>query len=152
MAMAALFAFLHHLSAFVLFAALVLELVLIRTSLTVESARKILLADMIFGISAGVLLLVGLGRVFHFEKGAYYYFHNWAFHTKLTLFVVVGLLSIIPTREFLRWRPALREGKVPDVAPERLKSVRSVIHYELVGVVLIMLMAALMAKGIGVTG
>ena len=147
--MAALFAFLHHLSAFALFAALVLELVLIRSTLTVESARKILLADTIYGISAGVLLLVGLGRVFHFEKGAAYYFHTWTFLTKLALFVIVGLISIIPTREFLRWRATLKAGQVPAVAPEKLKSVRSIIHYELVGVVLIMLMAALMAKGIG---
>ena len=150
MAMAALFAFLHHLSAFLLFAALMLELVLLRGTLTVESARKVVMADMIYGISAGVLLVVGLGRVFHFEKGAYYYFHNWAFHSKLTLFVLVGLLSIIPTRELLRWRPSLKAGQVPSVTPERLKRMRSVIHYELIGVVLILLMAALMAKGIGV--
>jgi putative membrane protein len=150
MALAALFAFLHHLSAFLLFAALMLELVLLRGALTAENARKVVMADMIYGISAGVLLVVGLGRAFHFEKGAYYYFHNWAFHTKLTLFVLVGLLSIIPTREILRWRPALKAGQVPTVAPEKLKRMRSVIHYELIGVVLIMLMAALMAKGIGV--
>lgn len=147
--MAAFFAFLHHLSAFFLFAALVVELVLIRSTLTVESARKVLLADMIYGIAAGVLLVVGLGRVFYLEKGAAYYFHNWAFHTKLTLFIVVGLLSIIPTREFLRWRASVKVGQVPTPAPEKLKSVRSIIHYELAAVVLILLMAALMAKGIG---
>jgi putative membrane protein len=147
--MAALFAFLHHLSAFTLFAALVVELVLIGSILTVETARKILLADMIFGISAGVLLLVGLGRVFHFEKGAAYYFQNWAFHTKLSLFVIIGLLSIIPTREFLRWRPSIKTGQVPSVDPRKRKTVRSIIHIELVAAVLIMLVAALMAKGIG---
>jgi putative membrane protein len=150
MAMAALFAFLHHVSAFLLFAALMLELVLLRGALTVENARKVVMADMIYGISAGVLLVVGLGRVFHFEKGASYYFHNWAFHTKLTLFVIVGLLSIIPTRELLRWRPSLKAGQAPTVAPEKIKSMRTVIHVELTGVVLILLMAALMAKGIGV--
>jgi putative membrane protein len=149
--MAALFAFLHHLSAFALFAALVVEFVLIRSTLTAESARKILLADMILGISAGVLLLVGLARVFYFEKGAYYYFHNWAFHTKLTLFVVVGLLSIIPTLEFLRWRPSVRGGQAPAVAPGKLKRVSTVIHVEMAAVVVILLMAALMAKGIGIT-
>jgi putative membrane protein len=147
--MAVGFAFLHHLSAFALFAALVVELVLIRSALTVESARKILLADMIFGISAGVLLLVGLGRVFHFEKGALHYFQTWTFITKLGLFILIGLVSIIPTREFLRWRPELKAGQVPAVAPEKLKSVRSIIHYEMAGVVVILLMAALMAKGIG---
>jgi len=147
--MSALFAFLHHVSAFTLFAALVVEFVLIRSVLTVESARKIQVADMIFGISAGVLLLVGLARVFHFEKGAYYYFHTWTFIAKLSLFVIVGLISIIPTMEFLRWRPAVKAGQVPSVTAEKIKSIRSIIHYEMVGVVLIILFAALMAKGIG---
>lgn len=147
--MAAIFAFLHHVSAFTLFAALVVEFVLVRSVLTVESARKIRVADMIFGISAGVLLLVGLLRVFHFEKGATYYFHTWTFIAKLALFVVIGLISIIPTREFLRWGPSVKAGQVPTVSPEKMKSVRSIIHYEMVGVVLILLFAALMAKGIG---
>ena len=147
--MAALFAFLHHVSAFTLFAALVVEFVLLRGTLTAENARKILRADMIFGISAGVLLLVGLARVFYFEKGATYYMHTWTFHAKLSLFVLVGLISIIPTIEFLRWRPAVKAGQVPEVSPEKIKSVRSFIHYEMLGVVLIILFAALMAKGIG---
>jgi putative membrane protein len=150
--MAAFFAFLHHVSAFMLFAALMLELVLIRSTLTIESARKILLADMIYGISAGVLLLVGLVRVFYLEKGAYYYFHTWTFHTKLTLFIIIGLLSIIPTREFLSWRASVKAGQPPTVAPARLKSIGTIIHIELTAVVVILLMAALMAKGIGVFG
>jgi putative membrane protein len=147
--MAAFFAFLHHVSAFTLFAALVVQLVLLRGVLTVESARKIGLADTVYGISAGVLLLVGLTRVFQFEKGAYYYFHTWTFIAKLSLFAIIGLASIIPTREFLRWRPALKAGEVPTVAPEKLKQVRSIVHYELAAIVLILLFAAMMAKGIG---
>jgi len=149
--MAAFFAFLHHIAAFTLFAALVVEFVLIRSALTVESARKIQLADMIFGISAGVLLVVGLLRVFYFEKGATYYFHTWTFHAKFGLFVIVGLVSIIPTLEFLRWRPAVKAGQVPTVSAAKIKSIRSIIHYEMAGVVLIILFAALMAKGIGLT-
>ena len=147
--MAALFAFLHHLAAFSLFAALVVQFVLIRSPLTVESARKLQLYDRVYGIAAVVLLLVGLGRVFHFEKGAYYYFHSWTFLAKLSLFVIVGLVSIIPTMEFLRWGPALKAGAVPSVTPEKIKSIRSIIHYEMLGVVLIILCAALTAKGIG---
>ena len=85
----------------------------------------------------------------HFEKGATYYFHTWTFIAKLSLFVVIGLISIIPTREFLRWRTALSAGQVPAVSPDKLKSIRSIIHYEMAGVVLILLCAALMAKGIG---
>jgi len=147
--MASSIAFLHHLSAFVLFAALVVEFVLIKDTPTLASARKILATDRVYGIAAGVLLIVGLARVFHFEKGATYYFHTWTFITKLTLFILVGLISIIPTREFLAWRKAVSQGQVPQVSAEKLRSVRSIIHLELAGVVLIILMAAMMAKGIG---
>jgi len=147
--MAALFAFLHHVSAFTLVAALAVEFVLIRGTLTVESARRIQTADMVLGISAGVLLVVGLARVFYFEKGATYYFHTWTFIAKLALFVIIALISIIPTMEFQRWRPAVQAGQVPAVSAEKIKSIRSILHYEMIGVVLIILFAALMAKGIG---
>ena len=148
--MSVLFAFLHHVSAFTLFAALVVEFVLIRSALTVESARKIQRADMIFGISAGVLLLVGLARVFHFEKGAAFYLQSWTFLAKLALFILIGLMSIIPTMEFMRWRRAVKGGQVPTVSADKIRQVRSIIHLELAGVVLILLFAALMARGIGV--
>jgi len=146
--MAVLFAFLHHIAAFTLFAALVVQLINLRGALTVERARTLQIADMLFGGAAGVLLVVGLLRVFYFEKGYYYYFHSHSFLTKFSLFIVVGLLSIIPTREFLRWRAAVKAGQVPTVTEAKLKSIRSIVHYELVSVVLIILFAALMAKGI----
>ena len=147
--MAALFAFLHHIAAFTVFAALVVELILIREALTVGSARRLQIADMVYGISAGILIVVGLLRVFYFEKGAYYYFHTWTFITKLALFVIIGLVSIIPTLEFLSWRKAVKQGQAPSMSPERVRTLRSIIHWELAGIVAIILMAALMAKGIG---
>jgi putative membrane protein len=147
--MASLFAFLHHIAAFTLFAALVLELVLVREPPTLATARRLQVADMVFGIAAGVVLIVGFLRVFHFEKGAYYYFHTWTFMTKLSLFIVVGLISIIPTLEFLSWRKAVKQGQAPTVSASKLRRLRAIIHLELVGIVIIILMAALMAKGVG---
>ena len=147
--MASLFAFLHHIAAFTLFAALVVELILIREVLTVGTARRLQIADMIFGISAGVILVVGLLRVFYFEKGATYYFHTWTFIAKLALFVIIGLVSIVPTLEFLSWRKAVKQGQAPSVSPDKVRALRSIMHWELVGIVVIILMAALMAKGVG---
>jgi len=63
--------------------------------------------------------------------------------------VIVALISIVPTVEFLRWRPALKAGQIPAVSAEKIGFIRAIIHYELIGVVLILLCAALMAKGIG---
>ena len=147
--MAALFAFLHHLAAFTLVASLAVEMVVIGGELTLEAARKLRLADLAYGISAGLLLIVGLARVFHFEKGATYYFHTWTFLAKLALFVTIGLVSIIPTVEFLSWRRSVGLGKPPPVSARKVRMLRFIIHLELAGVVLILLFAAMMAKGIG---
>lgn len=152
MIMAALFAFLHHVAAFSLVAALVVELVLIRGELTLTTARKLQVADLLVAASAGVVLVVGFLRVLYFEKGASYYFHDVPFLAKLAFFVIVALLSIYPTLEFLSWRTAVKEGRAPTLSERKLRTLRSVIHWELVGVGLIILCAALMAKGIGYVG
>ena len=144
-----LFAFLHHVAAFVLFAAVVVEFVLIRNELTVTSARTLQRADLTFGIAAGILLAVGLLRVFYFEKGPSYYFHDVPFIAKLSLFILVGLLSIYPTRQFLSWRTAVQAGRLPPLDARILRSIRLVIHLELAGIIAIILCAALMARGIG---
>jgi putative membrane protein len=145
--MTTLFAFFHHVAAFTLVGALAVEFVLIRGELTLATARKLQAVDIALGIAAGVLLVVGLSRVFWFEKGAAYYFSSHAFLTKLSLFVIIGLASIVPTVEFLSWRKAVKAGEVPVVAARKLKSVRMIIHVELAAVVIILLCAAIMARG-----
>ncbi len=150
--MAALLAFLHHLAAFALVSALAVEFVLVRDELTVKNARRLQAADAVYGVAAGVLLAAGFARVIWFEKGAAYYFASVPFIAKLSLFILVGLLSIVPTLEFLSWRAALRRGEVPVLAEAKVRRLRAIIHAELAGVVLILLCAALMAKGVGFLG
>lgn len=147
--MSALFAFLHHVAAFALVAALTAELVLVRSPLTAESARRILRFDAAYGMSATLLLVVGFLRVFYFEKGASYYFHSAPFLAKLALFAAIGLLSAWPTLEFLSWRKALRQGELPAIDPGKIARIRSIIHWELVLLVPLLLAAALMARGAG---
>jgi len=145
--MATLFAFLHHAAAFTLVAALAVEFVLIRGELTLSTARKLQVADLVLGAAAGILLVVGLLRVFYFEKGAAYYFKSHAFLGKFSIFILVALLSILPTIEFLSWRGAVKAGQAPVVTPQKLARVRMIIHVELAAIVLILLFAAMMAKG-----
>jgi putative membrane protein len=145
--MTTLFAFLHHLCAFTLVSAVAIEFVLIRSELTLASARRLQVTDLVLGIAAGALLVVGLLRVFFFEKGAEYYFHSHAFLTKFSVFIAIGLLSIIPTVEFLSWGGALRAGQVPAISAKKLRLVTAVIHGELFAIVVILLCAAIMARG-----
>lgn len=152
MTASALFAFLHHAAAFLLVAVVMVELVLLRGELTVAAARTLLRMDSVYGVSAVVLLIVGFVRVFSTEKGSDYYFHSGPFLAKLTLFIVVGLLSIMPTVEFLGWRKALKEGRTPALDDAKRRRLRMLIHIELTLLFLIMLFAALMARGVGFIG
>src|SRR4030095_16757420 len=142
--MSAFMAFLHHVAAFTLVSAIVVEFVVSRDELNPRTARRLARADMVVGLSAGVLLVVGWLRVFFFEKGSEFYFHNGAFIAKMGLFVVVALLSIYPTMKFLGWRKGIDPAAVP--------AIRRVLHLELAGIVLILLCAALMARGVGFPG
>src|SRR6202035_1888692 len=115
--MTTLFAFLHHLCAFTLVSAVAIEFTLIRQELTLASARKLQATDLVLGIAAGAL------------------------------FIIVGLLSIIPTVEFLSWRGAINAGQVPVMEAKKRKRVTAVIHAELAAIVIILLCAAIMARG-----
>jgi len=145
--MSTLFAFLHHVCAFTLVSAVAIEFALIRGELTLASARRLQVTDMVYGIAAGALLIIGLLRVFFFEKGANYYFHSHAFVAKLSVFIAIALLSIIPTKEFLSWRGAVKAGQAPTISAKKLRLITAVIHGELFAVVIILLCAAIMARG-----
>jgi uncharacterized membrane protein len=93
-----------------LVSAIAIEFALIRGELTLSSARRLQVTDLVLGIAAGLLLVIGLLRVFFFEKGADYYFHSHAFMAKFSVFIAIGLLSIIPTMKCLSWR-----GRRPDL-------------------------------------
>jgi len=145
--MSTLFAFFHHVAAFTLVSALAVEFVLIRQDLTLAIARRLPIVDAVLGVSAGLLLIIGLSRVFFFERGAAYYFHSHAFMTKFSVFIIVALLSILPTAEFLSWRKPVKAGQLPVVSERKLRIIRSIIHGELAAVVIILLCAAIMARG-----
>jgi putative membrane protein len=145
--MSTLFAFLHHVCAFTLVSAVAIEFTLVRQELTLAAARRLQVTDMVLGIAAGALLIIGLLRVFYFEKGADYYFHSHAFTAKFSVFIAIGLLSIIPTVEFLSWRGALKAGQVPAISARKLRLITAVIHGELLSIVIILLCAAIMARG-----
>ncbi len=150
--MAAFFSFLHFLGAFALVAALTVEFVCIRDELNIRNAFRILVADLVYGMSAGVVLVAGLLRVFYFEKGASYYLASIPFLVKVALFLLVAAASLYPTFEFLGWYKQLRQGRTPLLTDRKRQVIRSIIHWELAGILAIALCAALTAKGIGYRG
>lgn len=143
-----LMASLHHISAFTLVACLVYEFVTFRKSMTAGEVRRIQRVDLWYGISAGVLLVVGLLRVFFFEKGVNFYTANPMFWTKIVLFTIVGLLSIYPTIRYIRWG-TVNEGTTLEVPEEEHNRIRWMLNLEIIGLVLILFAAPVMARAIG---
>jgi putative membrane protein len=137
---------LHHLLFFALIAMLVTESVLLRGTVDGPVVQRLARLDSGYGMSAGLLLVVGLVRVFHGVKGHDFYLHNPWFHAKLGCFVLVGLLSILPTVRFLRWRKAARDnpGFVPSSA--EVGSMARIVRFELVLLAAILVFAAMMAR------
>ena len=152
MYMPAIMAFLHHLAAFTVVGSLVAEVVLFKPPLTAVQARRIQITDSIFGLSAMALLVIGLLRVFYFEKGSGYYFHDAFFLTKLTAFIAAAIISIYPTVLFLSWSKALRQGIAPEIPASQTRRARMCLMLELTAIVVILFCAPFMARGLGYFG
>jgi len=85
--------------------------------------------------------------VWGFGKPAVYYTKNWVFHTKITLFLLVGLLSIYPTVFFIK----NRKGNSQEIV-EVPGAVIWTLRIELTLLLIIPLLAGLMAHGVGFFG
>jgi putative membrane protein len=143
-------AFLHHLFAFALVACVIYEFIAFRKGMTIEEARRIQRADIVYGISAGALLVVGLLRVFFFEKGAAFYAQSPFFWVKMSAFLIVALLSIDPTIRYLRWNRTVKENRGPEISDKEFKRTRLLLSLEVIGLAIILFAAAMMARGIGI--
>lgn len=109
--------------------------------------HRLVRVDLIYGIAALCVLAAGLARTFWGVKGFGWYWGQPLLHLKVTLFVVIGLLSLRPTFAFQRWRRnLLATGALPD-AQEVLATRRWIMaSTHLIG--LILLLAALLARGV----
>jgi putative membrane protein len=116
--------------------------------LDADGVRRVLAADNVWGIAAGLWIVTGLLRAFGgLEKGTEFYLHSPLFWVKMALFVLVLLLEIRPMITFIRWRRQLGRGAAVDtsVAP----ALYTHNHIELAIVVVMVFVASLMARGVG---
>ncbi|MEH6414543.1 DUF2214 family protein [Pseudomonas sp. CGJS7] len=136
----------HHLLVFSLIAMLVAESVLLRGPIDATVLRRLAGLDAGYGISAVLLLGVGLSRVMFGVKGHDFYDHNPWFHAKFAAFILIALLSILPTVRLLRWRKALKND--PNFLPPAgdVATLRLLIRFELVLIAAILVCAAAMAR------
>jgi putative membrane protein len=99
-------AILHHLLVFGLAIMLAMELAWLRAE-TVPVTRLSSL-DSGYGAVAVLIVVIGVCRVIWGAKGWVAYEANPFFWAKVATFTVIGLLSIAPTIQFIKWGRALK--------------------------------------------
>jgi putative membrane protein len=139
---------LHFVCVLVLAGALFSQAMLLRLTPRADVIAGLTRADILYAASAVALVLAGGARVFFGAKGSEFYFSSHAFWGKMATFIVVGLLSIPPTLSFRRWRKALRADSTFTPTAADWKSARRVVMAELHLLVLVLIFAALMARGV----
>ncbi|WP_432720845.1 DUF2214 family protein [Jeongeupia wiesaeckerbachi] len=146
----ALLAAAHYLAIFMVITFLTIETVLVRREWMPTAAARLARYDLVYFLMAMLALATGLGRLFYGIKGAEFYLHNPVFHAKITVFVLIGLISIYPTRRFVAWRKAARADAAFIPPDHELTRVRRCLMWETHLIVLLPILAAFMSRGFGV--
>lgn len=146
----ALVAYLHYVAMISIAVILVLEYLACVPGIADNRIRKLARVDLFYMVAAVLALGTGTARVVWYGKGAAFYLHNPVFYIKLALFVAVGLMSIPPTLQYLRWLRSLGSGASNVAADYQVLRVRRYIAVELILFAFIPLMATFMARGIGI--
>jgi putative membrane protein len=144
-------AYLYFLGMMMLMATLVAEHVTLQPQMTRLYLQRLAMSDLFYGIAAGIVFLTGLLRFAYFGKGIHFYLGNPLFYVKVGMFLLVALISIYPTMQFIAWRKVLKQGELPEIEPPTITRLRAVIRLELGLLLVIPLLAVLMARGIGRT-
>jgi putative membrane protein len=140
-----------HFAAMILIAVfLAIECLICAPGLAQERVKLLARIDLLYMIAAVLALATGVTRLVWFGKGAGFYLHNPVFYIKLALFVAIGLISVPPTLQYLRWMRMLKTGTGVAAADFEVLRARRYVLAELVLFAFIPLLAVLMARGIGI--
>ena len=149
MTLEAILAYLHLLAILTMVVFIASEAALCRVEwLNAAVVERLARVDMVYGIAAVAVLLTGIARTLWGVKGTAWYWTNPLLHLKLGLFIVVGVLSIFPTLNYLRWRKALRAGGTLPSDVE-VKKTRKLVMIQAHLIAVIPLAAVFFARGFG---
>ena len=133
----------HFLGIGVWVASLAGELVLLQPEMTRREINRLFQLDRWYGLSAIVVVGMGLTMWLGIGKPTEFYSNNPLFILKVSLAGLVGIISIIPSIFFSRHRKGLPDEKIP--LPSHIIRL---VRVELILMAMIPLLAILAARGI----
>lgn len=135
---------LHHILVFGLIAMLVSERGLLAANPI--NVRRLAGLDAGYGLTALLVIAVGVCRILFGPRGWDFYQSNPWFWVKVGAFAAVGLASIPPTLRFLKWRKAMRADAGFQPPADEVASARRLTGVQAMLIVLVLLAAAAMAR------
>lgn len=138
----------HHLAAFGIMAVLAMQWTHLRGEATLLAVKKLTRLNVIYWIMVVVVLAAGLMRAIYGDKGWEFYQRNPAFHAKLGIFFLIGVMAILPTMRVMRWRraSAIAGWQVP---LNQWRGVRICVALEFHLYLFMPVLATLAARGVG---
>jgi len=137
--------YIHFISIFIIVGTLASEHLLLKKEMSRKEITRLARIDAVYGMAALTLIVAGLTLwLGSYGKPSIYYTRNWVFHTKLTLFLLIGLMSVYPTVFFIKQRKG-DPAEIISIPPR----VFLMLRLELLLLVIIPLLAGLMSRGIG---
>lgn len=137
--------YLHFVSLILLLAAVLGQHLLLRKQMTRGEIARVQRLDILYAVTVIIVLLTGFAQWLWIGKPAEFYSSNPVFHMKITLFLLVGIISIYPS-VFL--------GKQKKGDPEESIAVPGgliwCVRIELLLLFAMPLLATLIARGIGI--
>jgi putative membrane protein len=143
-----LLAYAHFMAAFGLVAALIAELAVFRQTMPLAQFHRLGMIDRWYGTASLLVILTGLARLHWGIQGEAFITHNPVFWTKMSLYVLVGILSITPTVLFIRWKSRKPTDDPIVIDASDYSRVRMLLWLQAVLFIFIPLCAALMTVGV----
>ena len=147
--MSALVAYVHYLGIILCCGALIFERIILKINLSKNETISIIIADVIYGVAGLAILITGILRVKYYGQGGEFYTTNPIFWFKVSLYILIGLISLYPTTTYILWAIPLSKNKLPVISEDLVRRFKLIIMTELVGFAVIPFFATLMSRGIG---
>jgi putative membrane protein len=136
----------HHLLVFSLAGIVAYELAAVRAGIDAGAITRVARVDAFYGLVAIAIIAVGLSRAVYAAKGWDYYAANHWFWAKMGAFAVLGLLSVMPTVAFIRWRRGAKADPTFTPDERQVRLVRRHLWMEVAVFATIPAFAAAMAR------
>lgn len=140
----------HHLAVFAMVALFAAEFVLVRPGLAGSTLVRLGKIDAAYGAMAGLVIVIGILRVIFGNAGWEFYAGNWAFWAKMAAFLAMGLISIRPTIDYIRWRKGFVADSGYSPPETEIRATRRLVHAQALALLLIPTFAALIPRLYGI--